>query len=376
MSTGDALEGQVVPAGGRDVAAAPRRSYLTQAEADRVVDYPEETLQLIRGALAENTWAAYKHQWQRYLKWCQESKRTPVPATLETLLSYLASMKREHDGRGLSVSTIRIAMAALKRFHSYGNPPPEWPGGHQAIGDWIAGYAKERARDPDKAPKRAAGARKMILRALIDHLPLTRPSGIRDRAILLLGYYMAARRSELAHLREADLRWTVDGLEVYIAYSKTDQAGEGAWVAVPANDESPPYCAHRAVQAWLDLRAAHHLEGGYLFVAINRYDKLAKVAHAMSGSAFEVVMSRAVDAAFAAAKARKDRKMMALLDPAKVRLSPHSVRRGFATDARAADWDLLDISRHGRWSAQSRVVHVYIEEADRWSRHTRKPVQL
>lgn len=366
--TSTVVEGELVD-GGRAV-----RPFTTQAERDRVIDDADEVFATIAQALAPNTVTAYKAQWQRYLHWCHDRHRTPLPATRETLLSYLKDMKRED----LSIPTIRIALAALKRVHAWGgDAAPEWVGGDQEITDWVAGYARERARDPDKAPKRAAGARMVIMRALLDALPADQPYGVRDRAILLLGYYMAARRSELANLRTTDLRVTVDGLEVHIGYSKTDQTGEGAWVPIPANDRHPQYDTMTAAQTWLDTRSAAGVPGdGPLFVPINRYGQIQPARTAMSGQSFEVVMTRAVGLAYARAKADKDKRLMGLLDPERVQLSPHSLRRGFATDARASAWDLLDITRHGRWSPQSKAVHIYIEEAERWLRLQSKPIML
>lgn len=369
------VHGEVVPASPCTIV----RTYRTQAETDAVINLPEVVLDNIRGRLSANSWITYKQAWARFLHWCQETGRTPLPATLATVLSYLAHLATvvNDDGeRGLSASSMRVWLAAAKRFHSYGNPPPEWTGGHLSVSDFVIGYEKARARNPDNAPKRATGARQVILRALLDATPADTVTGIRDRAVLLLGYYMAARRSELAGLTHRSWRMSQDGLEVYVGYSKTDQAGEGVWVAVPANEAHPQYCAVRALMAWMDVCRTAGLVDGPLFRPIDRYGNIRAVTAHLSGTAFETVIRRAADAAYARAKAAGQSVLMALLDPDKVRLSPHSLRRGFATDARASMWDLLDISRHGRWSPQSKVVHIYIEEADRWLRHATKPVLL
>jgi integrase len=374
------------------------RGWQSQAERDRTVEHADEVFATLRGAMAPNTVLAYQKQWRKYLGWCSERDRTPIPASRETLLSYLGWLDREGAGedkdgvpRGVSVSTVRIAMAALKRVHRWGgDQAPEWVGGDQQITDWLIGFAKRRARDPKYQPKRAAGARQVIMRALLDALGDERPYAIRDRAILLLGYYMAARRSELANLRVADVRITPEGLEVYVAYSKTDQAGDGNWVAVPANDAHPQYDPVTAVMAWLEQLADAGLRDGPLFRPINKHGQVVATTAHLSGTSFQVVMDRVVplahtraEAAFKAAKrarktvaAREQQTLMGMLDPDKKQLSPHSLRRGFATEARFAGWDLLDISRHGRWSAQSKVVHIYIEEADRWLRHNTMPMGL
>jgi integrase len=76
----------------------------------------------------------------------------------------------------------------------------------------------------------------------------------RDRAIVPLGFAIAARRSELAALDVADLRFDTRGLVVTIRRSKTDQDGLGAEIGVPyvANEG---LCAARAIRAWMDAAA-------------------------------------------------------------------------------------------------------------------------
>jgi integrase len=365
-------------------ATLPTR-YETQAARDRTIKNADEVFKRIRGALAPNTVDAYYARWHHYLMWCQrpENSRTPVPASLETLLSYLNDCARDR----LSPSTIRIALSALKRVHSWGNPPPSWEGGHQQVTDWVKKYRRECAADPERQPKRATGARKVIMKAMLDAIPADAPYALRDRAVLLLGYYMAARRSELVNLHRRDVRMTVDGLEVHIAYSKTDQIGEGKTVAVPGNDAHPQYDPQAAVQDYLGYLDGEGVTDGPLLRHIDKHGHLGK---GLTGQAIDWIVKRAAghaytaaEARYAAARKRKDtteakaqKLLMTLISPGNVRLSPHSLRRGFATDARFSAWDLLDIARHGRWSPQSGSLHIYIEEADRWLRHQTKPVLL
>lgn len=362
-----ALEGERAAArGGPMVRRADR-----QAEVDQTVLWPEEVEETMRAGIAPNTWIAYRQQWAQFKKWCEHfGNRTPLPASHETLISYVKWMQRT----GLSPSTIRIAMAALKFRHGFGDPPPEWAGATRPMKLLLLGYEKTCARDPARAPKRAAAARSAIMRALVDTCDPETSRGIQDRAALLLSYYMAARRSELANLRLADLRYTVDGLEIFIAYSKTDQTGQDApWVAVPANTVHPEYDPVRSVQAWVKVLRDEGVTSGPLFRAIRATGKIRHNDSPVSGTTFEGIWNRAVATARAKAEATGDERMQNLLA---ARLTPHSGRKAFATDARANGWDLIDITRHGRWSPQSKVVHIYIEEVDKWLRHQNKPIQL
>ncbi len=79
---------------------------------------------------------------------------------------------------------------------------------------------------------------------------LRRPlQGLRDRAILLLGFSGAFRRSELAALTVADIEETEAGLRVHIRSSKTDQESAGAVVAVIRGNG---HCPVRALNSWLE----------------------------------------------------------------------------------------------------------------------------
>ena len=92
--------------------------------------------------------------------------------------------------------------------------------------------------------------------------------GLRDRALIILGFSLAARRSELAALEIEDLDVKDEGLLVTFRKSKTDQEGEGAKVAVPRGNK---LCPVALLQDWLD--AAHIIEGP-VFRAISKADRV------------------------------------------------------------------------------------------------------
>jgi site-specific recombinase XerD len=91
-----------------------------------------------------------------------------------------------------------------------------------------------------------------------------RLSGLRDRALLLIGFADTFRRSELVALDVADIAEAKTGLLVTIRQSKTDQEGEGVTIAIARGDIA---CPARAVREWLD---AAGIETGPIFRAINK----------------------------------------------------------------------------------------------------------
>jgi hypothetical protein len=97
------------------------------------------------------------------------------------------------------------------------------------------------------APKRKAAAAAERVRAMLDACPDTM-IGVRDRALIALGFAGAFRRSELVTLQVSDLLEVADGYRVAIRRSKTDQTGDGHEIVVPRGLKIRPVAA---VQAWL-----------------------------------------------------------------------------------------------------------------------------
>jgi integrase len=138
--------------------------------------------------------------------------------------------------------------------------------------------------------------------------------GIRDRALILLGFAGAFRRSELVALGVEDCVFSRDGLTVTLRRSKTDQAGEGRKIGIPYG-ANPETCPVRNLQTWLENAA---LTNGYLFRSINRHGQVQQ--RGLSG----VDVARVV----------KKLAQRAGLDPDKY--AGHSLRAGHATSAAIA----------------------------------------
>jgi len=89
-------------------------------------------------------------------------------------------------------------------------------------------HRSDRAASPGSAARKASPVTVDVLRRMVESTDQAGPSGVRDRALLVLGFAMGARRSELAGLDIADLTFTADGMEVLVRRSKTDKgSGDG-----------------------------------------------------------------------------------------------------------------------------------------------------
>jgi site-specific recombinase XerD len=166
------------------------------------------------------------------------------------------------------------------------------------------------------------------LARLLEPIDTSTLAGLRDRAMLLLGFAAALRRSELVALDVEDLHFDPSrGLLVTIRRSKADQEQEGAQVAVPYAQE-PNRCAVRALRRYLDAAGIHH---GPAFRQIRRGDNLTD--RRLSDQSVALII--------------KQRAQAAAVPPAL--LSGHSLRAGYATAAAAAGVEerkIANVTRH------------------------------
>src|SRR3982751_5216357 len=138
--------------------------------------------------------------------------------------------------------------------------------------------------------------------------------GIRDRAIILLGFASAFRRSELVGLNVEDCTFSKDGLTVRLSHSKTDQEGAGRKIGIPYGS-NPETCPVRVLHAWMEEAG---ITSGPLFRSITRHGQV------QPGSLSGVDVARIV----------KKLAQRAGLDASKY--AGHSLRAGHATSAAIA----------------------------------------
>jgi integrase len=171
-----------------------------------------------------------------------------------------------------------------------------------------------------KAPTLTGNIRRMIAA-----LPDT-PIGVRDGALLLVGYAGALRRSELVMVDYPDLEFTDDGLVITLRKSKSDQDVAGQYVGVPYGSH-PETCPVRLLQAW--LKHAEIAEGP-VFRPINRHGRI--LPNRLTNQSVALIVERWAGAAG--------------LDPA--RYAGHSLRAGLATEATEGGAPTFSVMAHLR----------------------------
>ncbi|MDR3418808.1 MAG: site-specific integrase [Nevskia sp.] len=283
------------------------------------------------GAYAEATRRAYRADWADFLGFCRAAGFSPLPAAPQTIAAYLASMAVSH-----AASTIARRLAAIGQAHRLAGW--DWQPSHPAIRATRQGIARAHG----SAVRRAAALTTAEIRKLVascaDDL-----TGLRDRALILVGFAGALRRGELVGVDREHLVFRDAGLRLTIPRSKTDSAGEGAELGIPRGSRRET-CPVRALEAWL---AASDCQFGPVF---RKVDLWGNIEHARlhPDAVRQILRRRAV--------------LAGLEVPPGERLSPHGLRAGFVTEAYMAgarDEQIMAHTRH----ADLKTMRGYVRRA-------------
>lgn len=267
-------------------------------------DLEEALRDYARASKSANTLRAYRADLADFTLWCAEHHLERLPATPETVALYLTALAQA----GAKASTVQRRLSAIAQAHNLKGYEPS-PTTSALVRTTMAGIR----RTLGVAPAQKAAAMTAELRRMVATCPEDTMAGKRDRALLLVGFAGAFRRSELVALDLEDVEETPDGLRVRIGRSKTDQEGEGREVGIPWG-QHPETCPVRALRAW---REAATLAAGPIFRPVNRHDQVQEGRLTDRGVAR--VVKRAAERAG--------------LDPE--RYAGHSLRSGLATSAAA-----------------------------------------
>lgn len=258
----------------------------------------EQAREYARRARSASTIRCYRTDWTDFENWCSRQSLSALPATPETVACYLSALAEHHKA-----STIQRRLSAISQVHQAKGF--ESPTKNETVRSVLKGIRRTIGTAPaEKAPLVASDVREMI-GALPDTL-----LGKRDRALLLLGFAGAFRRSELVGLNVEDLTFTPDGLIVMLRRSKTDQEGQGRKIGVPRLSTSDA-CPVRAVRDWMH---AGGIDKGPLFRSVAVGGRLQE--ERLSDRAVALVVKRTLPAG-------KDARKFA----------GHSLRAGFVTSA-------------------------------------------
>ncbi len=261
-----------------------------------------KSAEYMSAAKSSNTLKAYQSDWQGFEQFCVLAGMESLPASPDTVVAYLVTLAEDHK-----VSTLERRIASISQAHQAAGFAT--PTSDIQVRVLMQGIRRTNGTSQtQKAPAVSADI-KVMVSTLSNNL-----LGIRDRALLLIGFSGAFRRSELVSLDVEDLTFSREGLIINIRKSKIDQEGNGRKVGIPygSNCES---CPVRSLQLWLEESG---ITEGPVFRSVNRHGNLQ--TGRLSDKAVALVVKRCAEAAG--------------LDSSKY--SGHSLRAGMATSAAAA----------------------------------------
>jgi len=272
----------------------------------------------LRASLADNSRRAYRSDLTQFIAWGGN-----IPCSPELVATYLAAHADQH-----AVATLSRRLVSIGKAHTaQGLPTP-------TDTELVRATLRGIRRTHGSAQRQAAPAVKEDLLAMV--AALTGIKGTRDRALLLIGFAGAFRRSELVSLTVADIEQAQQGLILSVARSKTDQEGRGRKVAIPYARGT--VCPVLALQQWL---TAADITEGPIFRGVNRHGQISDAAITPQAVAMVV----------------KERAEVVGLNPKNY--SGHSLRAGLVTSAAqlgVSSWKIRQQTGHKSDAMLSRYI--------------------
>ena len=307
------------------------------ADLQRLEHLESKIAEALRASRSEATLKAYASDWADFTLWCETNHLESMPSTPATVAAYLTELADPSDDRPpRAVSTIQRRRAAISEAHKLAGRSN--PALHPLVKQVMKGIRRQLGVAPRN---RKAGLSTADVRAIVTGLDEDHLIDVRDKAILLLGFATALRRSSLAALTVSDIEDHPEGLLVHLRKSKTDQEGKGRRIEV-AYGAHLDTCPVRSLRTWL---ATADIADGPIFRQIDRHGNIGTTP--LAGNSIARTIKR---------HAQRIGK-----DPADY--AGHSTRRGFSTEASrngASDRTIAATTGHTTTSG----LQPYIEEAE------------
>jgi site-specific recombinase XerD len=319
-------------------AATPAPSAVPVGEtprADQLVSVP--------AGRAANTIRGYRSDWADFTTWCDTRQAPALPAAPAAVSGYLTHLA----GRGMKVATISRRLTAIRSAHRRAAlPDPTGDPGVTAV--WAA-----IRRDHRQPAGRAAPLMPPLLWDVLAGCPDTRTwknrnrgdepdlAGARDRAILLVGFVAALRRSEIAALNVDDISEHPQGLVIRLPRLNPDRPDDPGDLVVLPRADNPRHCPVLGLQHWLDLA---QIADGPVFRAVSKGNRA--LPRRLTPAAVNTLVQAAV------ARTGLDNPQ---------RYSAHSLRAGFVTYAHthgSTDRAITHQTRHRSLPRTGPAIHT------------------
>ncbi|MCF8567993.1 tyrosine-type recombinase/integrase [Alicyclobacillus tolerans] len=291
----------------------------------------QDVQKYIERSQASNSRRAYQADWRDFASWCETNHFQALPSSPETVAAYITDLSERH----YKTSTIARRISSISIAHQA--KKLESPTHTLIVRAVWRGIRRDRGVMPQ--PKDALLAND--IRKMVSSIDTKTLRGLRDRAVILVGYAGAFRRSELVSIDLEDVEFREDGMVITLRRSKTDPDGEGRRIAI-VYGRNPETCPIRALKTWMD--EAWVLDGP-VFRKVNKSDNVE--SRRLTDQAVAMIVKRCA--------------VQIGLDPDK--FAGHSLRSGFATQAAMNGTTEPDIMRQTGHRSLT-TVRRYIREGN------------
>ena len=302
---------------------------------NKINNLEAETIENIKCSKASNTIRAYKSDFNDFDKFCNEFNFKSIPANPKTISLYIT-----HMSRNSKFSTIKRRLASIKVMHNLS-------GNYIDLKNPIINQnlisIKRKIGTFQKAKKPVTvNELKLIVSEI--HREKNKKDMLRNKALILVGFSGAFRRSELVSIFIEDIDFVNEGVKIFIKKSKTDQSGEGLTKAIPYFKNSE-YCPVISLRNWID------------YLKINQPDN--KLIFKMSDKNVALIVKKYIQKTG--------------LDSSKY--AGHSLRSGFATstaESGAEERQIMAMTGH----KSTQMVRRYIQESNLFKKNALNKVKF
>lgn len=313
---------------------------LSLLETHEMTAYQQAMAEALQRSKADNTVDTYQTAIRVY-----QSQGGTFPATPLSIAAWLEVAKTE-DGRLFKVASLQTYLAAIATAHT--SLGLDNPCADPLVIQTLKAIKKERGTQQKQARALLLGD----IAAMCATSTENEIGDVRDKALLLVGWVCALRRSELVNVRFEHLRLVQKGYELTIPYSKTDKAGQGWTLPIPYAKKFA-HCPVESLRAWIAALNEQGFNSGYIFRGVNKSQCIK--AQGLTAHAVDYLVKKRAELA-------RLKPISTLAGEKVLAVSAHSLRAGFITTgalAKLPDWMLQATSRH----SSVEMLHRYIRSA-------------
>lgn len=319
----------------------------SETDAIRLLDdvpLSEAEAEYVEAARATNTLRGYRSDWAEFSGWCaMHDGRESLPAAASTITGYLSDLAKA----GAKVGTLSRRLSAIKFVHQL-QDLPDPTANARVVAVW-EGIRRTHGAPPDQSAPLMPPDLFDVLAACTTaktwktkgRCPEPDLAGYRDKALLLVGFVAALRRSEIAALKCVDISDHPNGLVLTLPRSKNNQTGEHTELVVLPRAGNPDRCPVTMLQQWLRLA---DIASGPVFQGVTKANK--PTGRPLNPESVNSLVQRAISRAG--------------IDPE--HYSAHSLRAGFITYAHlrgATDRAIAHQTRHRSLATLGGYVRIH-----------------